>query len=110
MNTEVKKVTKNITKPDIPPPKEREKSNNSIDDSACWESQDSEDDHKDIKTKNKKSQGQATSAYPEPRLPFPCVSSLTCKEHVLYLQALTSKSRREPPQVFPQNILQTIKC
>ncbi|XP_067090844.1 little elongation complex subunit 2 isoform X2 [Osmerus mordax] len=100
VNTEVKRVTKNITrKPDIPPPKEGEKSNNSNDGSACWESQDSEDDHKDIKTTmNKKSQGQATSAYPEPRVPFPCVSSLTCKEQMLYLQALTSKSCREPPQ------------
>ncbi|XP_045893371.1 little elongation complex subunit 2 isoform X1 [Micropterus dolomieu] len=37
-------------------------------------------------------------AYPEPRLPFPCMSSLSSKEQKTYLAILMSKKTREPPQ------------
>ncbi|XP_038124781.1 little elongation complex subunit 2 [Cyprinodon tularosa] len=37
-------------------------------------------------------------AYPEPRLPYPCMSSLTCKDQKTYLGYLMSKKTRGPPK------------
>lgn len=46
-----------------------------------------------------KSKVKLSIAYPEPRLPFPCMSSLSSKEQNTYLGFLMSKKNRDPPQV-----------
>ncbi|RVE71863.1 hypothetical protein OJAV_G00055760 [Oryzias javanicus] len=48
------------------------------------------------KTKGK--QIEVEAAYPEPRLPFPCLSSLSSKEQSTYVGYLMSKKSRSPPQ------------
>lgn len=59
------------------------------------------DDCKKAKKSKKKQQGESEvdAPYPEPRLPYPCLSSLSSKEHKIYLDILLSKKTRVPPQV-----------
>ncbi|XP_076590064.1 little elongation complex subunit 2 isoform X1 [Chaetodon auriga] len=45
----------------------------------------------------KQAENEADAAYPEPRLPFLCVSSLSSKEQKTYLDFLMKKTR-EPPE------------
>ncbi|KAM7396738.1 hypothetical protein PAMP_019755 [Pampus punctatissimus] len=57
------------------------------------------EDSKDTKkTKLKQIKNEAGATYPEPRLPFPCMSSLSSKEQKTYLGILMSKKTRNPPQ------------
>lgn len=42
---------------------------------------------------------EVDDAYPTPRLPYPCLSGLSIKEHRLYLNILKSKKQIAPPQV-----------
>lgn len=44
-------------------------------------------------------ENEVDAAYPEPRLPYPCMSSLSSKEQKIYLDILMSKNNRDPPQV-----------
>lgn len=44
------------------------------------------------------SETEVDAAYPEPRLPYPCASCLSSKEHKTYLEILQSKKTRFPPQ------------
>lgn len=46
-----------------------------------------------------KSKVKQSIAYPEPRLPFPCTSSLSSKEQKTYLGFLMSRKNMDPPQV-----------
>ncbi|XP_053175206.1 little elongation complex subunit 2 [Scomber japonicus] len=78
----------------------------------CWDSHDSDglfsdnaaegaEDCKDPKNTNvklKQSKNEADAAYPEPRLPFPCMSSLSSQEQKMYLGILMSKKNRNPPE------------
>ncbi|XP_041853375.1 little elongation complex subunit 2 [Melanotaenia boesemani] len=79
---------------------------------SCWESCDSDapcgdngaegnevskHDRKS-RAKQKQNETEAGDAYPEPRLPFPCVSSLTSKEQKTYVAYLMSKKGRSPAQ------------
>lgn len=80
---------------------------------SCWESFDSDDSCEDNgakgteNTKNgrknrpKKThvETEVAAAYPEPRLPFPCLSSLSTTEQNTYVGYLMSKKTRSPPQV-----------
>ncbi|XP_047452874.1 little elongation complex subunit 2 [Mugil cephalus] len=45
-----------------------------------------------------KSETEADDAYPEPRFPFPCMSSLSSQEQRIYVGFLKSKKTRHPPQ------------
>ncbi|XP_061577810.1 little elongation complex subunit 2 isoform X2 [Cololabis saira] len=78
---------------------------------SCWESFDSDscedngakstDDGKNGgKTRVKKEQVEtgADTAYPEPRQPFPCLSSLSSTEQSTYVGYLMRKKNRNPPQ------------
>lgn len=49
----------------------------------------------------KQSKVKLSIAYPEPRLPFPCMSSLSSKDQIIYLGFLMSKKNKKPPQVPP---------
>lgn len=44
-------------------------------------------------------ENEVDAAYPEPRLPFLCISSLSSKEQKTYLDILMSKKRRDAPEV-----------
>lgn len=80
---------------------------------SCWDSCDSDDqcadnaaegaeEYKDTeksRVKFKQVEDEADVAYPEPRLPYPCISSLSSKEQQTYLGILMSKKTRNPPQV-----------
>lgn len=44
-------------------------------------------------------QQEVEAAYPEPRLPYPCWSCLSSKEHKIYLDILQGK---KPPRLIPQ--------
>lgn len=59
------------------------------------------EDCKKAKKSKKKQQGEneVDAPYPEPRLPYPCLSALSSKEHKMYLDVLLSKNTRVPPQV-----------
>ncbi|XP_071355055.1 little elongation complex subunit 2 isoform X2 [Trachinotus anak] len=50
------------------------------------------------KVKLKQVENEARAAYPEPRLPFPCVSTLSSKDQKRYLEFLMNKKTRVPPQ------------
>ncbi|KAM6936942.1 little elongation complex subunit 2 [Xenentodon cancila] len=79
---------------------------------SCWESFDSDDSCEDNgakgtdggkngrKTRVKKMQVEtgAGAAYPEPRQPFPCLSSLSSTEQNAYVGYLMRKKTRNPPQ------------
>ncbi|XP_034735051.1 little elongation complex subunit 2 isoform X1 [Etheostoma cragini] len=79
---------------------------------SCWDSYDSDDlcadntegDAEQCKETEKPSvkfkqvENEAGAVYPEPRLPFPCSSSLSSKEQKTYLGILMSKKTRDPPQ------------
>lgn len=49
--------------------------------------------------KLKQDENEADAAYPEPRLPYPCLSTLSSKEQKMYLDILMSKNRNHPSQV-----------
>uniref|UniRef100_UPI0037E79757 little elongation complex subunit 2 n=1 Tax=Semicossyphus pulcher TaxID=241346 RepID=UPI0037E79757 len=55
-------------------------------------------DMKKSKVKLKQAKKAADAAFPEPRLPYPCMSSLSSKEQKTYLDCLMSKKARDPPQ------------
>ncbi|XP_070763863.1 little elongation complex subunit 2 [Enoplosus armatus] len=89
------------------------KDNNCISkEESCWDSCDSDDpcagnaaegaeeckDTRKSKVKLKQIENEADATYPEPRLPFPCMSSLSSKEQTTYLAFLMSKKTREPSQ------------
>lgn len=42
---------------------------------------------------------EVDDTYPTPRLPYPCLSGLSVKEHRIYLDILKSKKPIAPPQV-----------
>ncbi|KAF7224419.1 little elongation complex subunit 2 [Nothobranchius furzeri] len=77
---------------------------------SCWESCDSDDPSADNdvggaedsksgrKSNVKPAETKVDVAYPDPRLPFPCVSSLTSKEQKTHVDYLLSKRHRIPPQ------------
>ncbi|KAI3371309.1 hypothetical protein L3Q82_023925 [Scortum barcoo] len=79
---------------------------------SCWDSCDSDDscaddavdgaekckDNKKSRVKLKQVEREVDDAYPEPRLPFPCMSSLSSKEQKTYLGFLMSKKTRNPPE------------
>lgn len=81
---------------------------------SCWDSHDSDglfSDNaaegaedckgpKNTQVKLKQSKNEADAAYPEPRLPFPCMSSLSSQEQKMYLGTLMSKKKRNPPEVL----------
>lgn len=81
---------------------------------SCWDSYDSDGlfadnvaegaedckDTKKTKVELKQVKNEADAAYPEPRLPYPCMSCLSSKEQKMYLGILKSKTTREPPQIF----------
>lgn len=46
-----------------------------------------------------KCEDEVDDAYPTPRLPYPCLSGLSLKEHRMYLDILKSKKPIAPPQV-----------
>lgn len=54
---------------------------------------------KKSRVKLRQVESEADAAYPEPRLPYPCMSSLSSKEQKMYLDILMSKKTRVPPQV-----------
>ncbi|XP_034032372.1 little elongation complex subunit 2 isoform X2 [Thalassophryne amazonica] len=85
---------------------------------SCWDSYDSDDlrtdsgaerieDFKDKKSKGKQKRvpNEPDIVYPEPRVPFPCMSTLTCRDQKTYLDILLSKNRRDPPQ----NLMERVK-
>lgn len=49
--------------------------------------------------KLKQVENEVDAAYPEPRLPYPCVSSLSSIEQKIYVDNLMSKNNKVPPQV-----------
>ncbi|XP_072241970.1 little elongation complex subunit 2 isoform X2 [Leuresthes tenuis] len=79
---------------------------------SCWESCDSEDqcedegaggteDSKDgtqSRVTHEQNEAEAGDVYPEPRLPFPCVSSLSSKDQNTYVRYLMNKKSKSPPQ------------
>lgn len=96
-----------------------EESEEFIDDScitnkdSCWDSPDSDGlfsanasddvedckDPKKTKVTQKQSKNEADTAYPEPRLPFPFMSSLSSREQKMYLSILMNKKTRNLPEV-----------
>lgn len=44
-------------------------------------------------------ENEVADTYPAPRLPYPCLSGLSIKEHKIYLDILKSKKPIAPPQV-----------
>ena len=58
-------------------------------------------DNKNTKKKGKKVKNNVVEKvdFPEPRLPYPCMSSLTIQEQKTYLYIMNSKKPREPPPV-----------
>ncbi|XP_039990065.1 little elongation complex subunit 2 isoform X2 [Xiphias gladius] len=85
---------------------------------SCWDSCDSDDpyadnaaegaeeckDTKKSKVKLKQIENGAGAAYPEPRLPFPCMSTLSSKDQNTYLGFLMSKKTRDPPQTLKARV------
>ncbi|XP_039665198.1 little elongation complex subunit 2 isoform X3 [Perca fluviatilis] len=79
---------------------------------SCWDSYDSDDlcadnaggdageckDTEKSRVKCQQVENEAGAVYPEPRLPLPCMSSLSSKEQKTYLGILMSKKTRDPPQ------------
>lgn len=56
-------------------------------------------DAEESKEKPKPVEDEPDAAYPEPRLPYPCTSSMSKKEQNMYLDILMRKNTRDPPQV-----------
>lgn len=54
---------------------------------------------KKSKVKLRQVENEVTVPYPEPRLPYPCMSSLSSKDQKMYLEILMSKKTKVPPQV-----------
>ncbi|XP_029290395.1 LOW QUALITY PROTEIN: little elongation complex subunit 2 [Cottoperca gobio] len=75
---------------------------------SCWDSCDGDDQCADgaeecketekSRIKLKQVQTEAGAVCPEPRLPFPCLSSLSSKDQKTYLGILMSKKAGDPPQ------------
>ncbi|KAM6926101.1 little elongation complex subunit 2 isoform 1-T1 [Lycodopsis pacificus] len=55
-------------------------------------------DTKKSRVKLKQVENETVAAYPEPRLPVPCMSSLSSNEQKTYLGILMSKKITDPPQ------------
>lgn len=55
-------------------------------------------DRKKSKEKFNQLGDEVVAAYPEPRLPFPCMSSLSSKDQNTYLGFLMSKKNKSPPE------------
>ncbi|KAK5867387.1 hypothetical protein PBY51_011884 [Eleginops maclovinus] len=55
-------------------------------------------DTKKSRVKLHQIKNEAGAVYPEPRLPFPCLSSLSVKDQKTYLGFLMSKKASDPPQ------------
>lgn len=55
---------------------------------------------KKSKEKLKEVENEVDASFPAPRLPYPCLSSLTVKEHKMYLDILMSKKPRITSQVL----------
>nr|XP_019969600.1 PREDICTED: little elongation complex subunit 2 [Paralichthys olivaceus] len=53
---------------------------------------------KKSKVKVSQVENEARAAFPEPRLPYPCMSTLSSKDQNTYLGFLMSKKTRDPPQ------------
>ncbi|XP_028286759.1 little elongation complex subunit 2 [Parambassis ranga] len=72
-------------------------------DDACADNvAESTEDCKNTRKSSKRKQKQAGSntdvPYPEPRLPVPCMSSLSSDEQRIYVSYLMNRNTREPPQ------------
>uniref|UniRef100_A0A1A7YVN7 NMDA receptor regulated 2 n=1 Tax=Iconisemion striatum TaxID=60296 RepID=A0A1A7YVN7_9TELE len=88
---------------------------------SCWESYDSDDPSADNdpgraedsksgrKSNVKAAETEVDVAYPDPRLPFSCVSSLTSKEQKTHVGYLLSKKSRNPSQRFTTRLNNEIK-
>lgn len=63
------------------------------------ESADKCKDLKKSKVKLNQLEKKGSTAYPEPRLPYPCISSLSKKDQNIYLGFLRNRKIRDPPQV-----------
>ncbi|XP_026167721.1 little elongation complex subunit 2 [Mastacembelus armatus] len=77
------------------------------DDPYADNSADGAEEYKDTKkSKVKLNQPvkEAGVAYPEPRLPFPCMSSLSSKDQKTYLTFLLSKKHRDLPQSLKERV------
>ncbi|XP_069019363.1 little elongation complex subunit 2 isoform X1 [Embiotoca jacksoni] len=71
------------------------------DDPCAANAAESTEDCKDTKrsrTKKKQLKSDANAPYPEPRLPFPYMSNLSSKEQKMYVDIVTNKKNRFPPQ------------
>ncbi|XP_054476093.1 little elongation complex subunit 2 [Anoplopoma fimbria] len=87
-------------------------------DESCWDSCDSDypradnaardteecKDTEKSKVKLQQVKNKAAAAYPKPRLPHPCMSSLSSKEQKTYLGFLTSKKICDPPQNLKERV------
>ncbi|KAG7522926.1 little elongation complex subunit 2 [Solea senegalensis] len=75
--------------------------------SICLDSCDSdepEDTAKEASKGTKKSNVKPKATFPEPRLPYPCPSTLSIKEQNMYLGFLTSKTAKDPPQTLKTQV------
>ncbi|XP_056138157.1 little elongation complex subunit 2 isoform X2 [Lampris incognitus] len=59
---------------------------------------------RDSEIKGKSVKTEPGDAYPEPRVPFPCMSSLSSKEQKTYLDILTSKKHLAPTQTLKAQV------
>ncbi|CAL8355966.1 unnamed protein product [Lota lota] len=83
---------------------------------GVWSNCDSEDhmskstenpnDNKKTKKKGKKVKDNVVEkiVFPEPRLPYPCMSSLTIQDQKTYLYIMNSKKPREPPRQLKEQV------
>lgn len=67
-------------------------------DNAAGRAEECKDAQK-LKVTLKQAENEAKAPYPEPRLPFPCISSMSGQDQNIYLGFLMSKKTRDPPQV-----------
>lgn len=69
-------------------------------DDLCADNDVAEDCKDTIKAKKKERKKEVDIAYPEPRLPFPCMSTLSSHEQKMYVGILMSKKPVDPSQVL----------
>ncbi|XP_051238057.1 little elongation complex subunit 2 isoform X2 [Dicentrarchus labrax] len=72
-------------------------------DNAAEGAQESKDT-KNSRKKLKQVEKEADAPYPEPRLPFPCMSGLSSKEQKTYLDILRSKKKSSLPQRLKEQV------
>ncbi|KAM9351824.1 little elongation complex subunit 2 [Symphorus nematophorus] len=60
------------------------------------------EDAKEVKFKQ--IENETDAAYPEPRLPYPCMSSLGSKEHKTYLDVLMSKKTKVASKILQERV------